>query len=559
MTIHFCFVRWKSRDFTSGSKLVTWIHAERTLYHFKLAMDRIHNLDELDVFEEVGRGAFGVVFRGIVKATGQEVAIKQIDLENELADLFEVNKEIQILSECRLPQITSYLGCFVKGYKLWVIMEYVNGGSLFELLRPGPIADEMTVSVISQQILLALTYLHELGKIHRDLKSQNILLSQDGDVKLTDFGVSTQLYSNFSRRNTTVGTPYWMAPEIILSNNGGHSFKADIWSLGCCLYELKTGKPPLQNELAPMAALRRISACKSDADFIDLLGLMRVEDFSDILKDFLKKCFVVDAANRPSASKLLKHKFITQFKKTDNDAKRVLLKRLITRKLKWAQENHQPRTQRFYIPTEIASNQQKWRTANEPKRSSGEVQFDFSTIQGISTLAEDEMVIQPPLPLSKDTSSSPSSVSRFRNDSLQTSRALKLEHVKLLNRVFGKLEQKVSLSTQQYDELVTLNEKLTNLFSPVQYAESSQTKVLVCQFLKYYLRELTKPQANPETSSLRLQLQRAIVPSNLQSNQTTSISMEAYSKKSAAAGPLDEIEKSLLESWLEKMDHIAIG
>lgn len=521
-------------------------------------MDRIHNLSELDVFEEVGRGAFGVVFRGIVKATGQEVAIKQIDLENELADLFEVNKEIQILSECRIPQITSYMGCFVKGYKLWVIMEYVNGGSLFELLRPGPIADEMTVSVISHQILLALAYLHELGKIHRDLKSQNILLSQDGEVKLTDFGVSTQLYSNFSRRNTTVGTPYWMAPEIILNNNG-HSFKADIWSLGCCLYELKTGRPPLQNELAPMAALRRISACKSDADFIDLIGLMSMNDFSDTFKDFLKKCFVVDAANRSSATMLLKHKFITQFKKVDDDAKRVILKRLITRKLKWAQENHNPKTQRFYVPTEIASNQKKWQNANETKRKSGEVQFDFSTIQGVSPLAEDEIIGQSSLSHQKEPTSSPPGLPRFKNDSLQTSKVLKQEHIKLLNRVFGKLEQKVSLSTGQYDELVTLNEKLTNLFSPVQYAESSQTKILVCQFLKYYLRELTKPQTNPEASTLRLQLQRAIVPSTLQSNPVTSASMEPFSRKSTVAGPLDEIENSLLESWLDKMEHLTIG
>lgn len=535
------------------------IHAEHTLLQYSSAMDRIQSLEELDIFEEVGRGAFGVVFRGIIKATGQEVAIKQIDLDNELADIFEVNKEIQILSECRLPQITSYLGCFVKGYKLWVIMEYVNGGSLFDLLRPGPINDEMTISVISQQILAALTYLHELGKIHRDLKSQNILLSQDGEVKLTDFGVSTQLYSNFSRRNTTVGTPYWMAPEIILSNNGGHSYKADIWSLGCCLFELKTGNPPLQNEFAPMAALRRISACKNDADFTDLIGLMSMEEFSDLFKDFLKKCFIVDATNRPSASKLLKHKFITQSKKTEKDAKRVLLKKLITRKLKWAQDNHDSKTQRFYVPTEILSYQQRWRGANEPEKTSENVQFDFSSIREVPTLADNNIVSPPVLPLLKEASSSPRSVTRSRNDSWQTNKALKIEHVKFLNRVFGKLEQKVNLSTQQYDELVTLNDKLTNLFSPVKHAESNQTKILICQFLKYYLRELTKPHPNPETLSLRLQLQRAIIPSTLQGHLATSLSVDVYPRKSATTGPLDEIEKSLLESWLEKMDQITVG
>lgn len=97
------------------------------------------------------------------------------------------------------------------------------------------------VSFILYEILLALNYLHNQGKIHRDLKSQNILISKTGDIKLTDFGVSTQLSSNFSKRNTTVGTPYWMAPEVIVNNNGGHSYKADIWSLGCCCYEMFTG------------------------------------------------------------------------------------------------------------------------------------------------------------------------------------------------------------------------------------------------------------------------------------------------------------------------------
>ena len=173
-------------------------------------IERIHSAEELEVCEEVGRGGFGVVYRGLIKANNNEVAIKQIDLESNNTDLFEINKEIQIISECRLPQITQYFGCFVKHYKLWVIMEYVNGGSLFELLKPGPAEDERVISIIIREILLALEYLHNQGKIHRDLKSQNILLSKLGQVKLTDFGVSTQLSSNFSRRNTTVGTPYWI-------------------------------------------------------------------------------------------------------------------------------------------------------------------------------------------------------------------------------------------------------------------------------------------------------------------------------------------------------------
>ena len=181
---------------------------------------RVNASDDLDVFEEVGRGGFGVVYRGIIKSTQQEVAIKQIDLEKDSTDLLEINKEIQIISECRCKQITSYVGSFVKNYKLWVIMEFIDGGSIFELLKPGPITDENVISYIMEEILNALNYLHNQGKIHRDLKSQNILVSKHGDIKLTDFGVSTQLSSNFSKRNTTVGTPYWMAPEVIVNKIG---------------------------------------------------------------------------------------------------------------------------------------------------------------------------------------------------------------------------------------------------------------------------------------------------------------------------------------------------
>lgn len=246
---------------------------------------RVNASDDLDVFEEVGRGGFGVVYRGIIKSTQQEVAIKQIDLEKDSTDLLEINKEIQIISECRCKQITSYVGSFVKNYKLWVIMEFIDGGSIFELLKPGPITDENVISYIMEEILNALNYLHNQGKIHRDLKSQNILVSKHGDIKLTDFGVSTQLSSNFSKRNTTVGTPYWMAPEVIVNNNGGHSYKADIWSLGCCCYEMFTGKPPLQIMHPPMKALRLISKCQKNQDFVKLINLANLEVSND-LRDF---------------------------------------------------------------------------------------------------------------------------------------------------------------------------------------------------------------------------------------------------------------------------------
>lgn len=501
-------------------------------------LNRISSSDELEVYEEVGRGGFGVVYRGIIKATGGEVAIKQIDLEHEEADLHEVNKEIQILSECRLPQITKYLGCFVKLYKLWVIMEYVDGGSLYELLQLGPVDDEITLALIAREILLALDYLHNLGKIHRDLKSQNIMLNRDGDVKLTDFGVSTQLSSNFSRRNTTVGTPYWMAPEVILNNMGGHSYKADIWSFGCCMYELKNGKPPLQEHFPPMKALRRMSACTTNADFLQLIGL-ESSGWPEAFKDFLKKCFVVDPKERLSASKLLRHKFLALIKGTSGEVKRKNLRKLITRKHLWDQENHIVKTRRYYAPTEIALNQEKWRNG-DGGAADRSIHFDLSSIQGSP---EPEFVAPSKASSRTEQSVSPSAASVTSKSERQVSKPVKAELVKLLNKVFHKIELRASLSTEQYDQLVQLNDSLVALYIPVQTADSSQ-KVLLSLYLKYFLKELAKPLA--EAGSAKSQLQRSILPSTMQSEV-----VETKPKKHPTA--MDEIENSLLESWLDKM------
>lgn len=541
---------------------------------------RVQSADELEVCEEVGRGGFGIVYRGIIKATDEEVAIKQIDLENEQADLFEVNKEIMIISECRLSQITQYYGCFVKHYKLWVIMEFVNGGSLFELLKPGAITDETTILIIVKEILVALEYLHDQGKIHRDLKSQNILLSQHGEVKLTDFGVSTQLSSNFSRRNTTVGTPYWMAPEVILNNNGGHSYKADIWSLGCCAFELLTGKPPLQSHFAPMKALRQISRCVHEDDFANLIGLDDLE-ISLIFKDFLCQCFVIDPKERFSATKLLKHKFITKVSSSVSDPQKPL-KRLITLKKIWDQENPVDQKHNFYVPTEILNNQQKW---NGEIQSNNTITFDISLIQYPSSSRNANTQL-PPSPTSsqkssntRESSMSPSSLKaeqdvdnpKINYQSLSQEntkqdnfkKAIKPELHKILNKVFHKLDSRNNLTTQQYDLLVALNDNMLNLVSFIQYSEPSNTlpynKLLVCQYMKYFLKELMKhPTEKLHDSNSRYILQKSIIPSNLNikptSIRTSSDLTLTNTLNNKTFSQFDEIELSLFETWIEKMN-----
>lgn len=540
---------------------------------------RIQSADELQVCEEVGRGGFGVVYRGVIKATNEEVAIKQIDLENEQTDLFEVNKEIMIISECRLSQITQYYGCFVNHYKLWVIMEYVNGGSLFELLKPGAVTDENVILIIAKEILIALEYLHDQGKIHRDLKSQNILLNQTGEVKLTDFGVSTQLSSNFSRRNTTVGTPYWMAPEVILNNNGGHSYKADLWSLGCCVYELFTGKPPLQNHFSPMKALRQISRCHYENNFAELIGLDDLE-ISGSFKDFLCLCFIIEPKERFSATKLLKHKFITNVSLSDNDKKKIV-KKLITNKRRWDQENHVIQKQNYFVPTEIRNNQKKWNENELDEQKT--IHFDFSLIQ--ESASENPIIQYPPSPTASQKSSRESSLSPT-SDSKETNqdpplpklnyqslskintkqenlkKTIEPELRKILNKVFHKLDSKNSLTTQQYDLLVTFNDNMLNLMSFIQYSEPNNApynKLLICQYMKYFLKELLKlPAERQMENNPRFMLQKLIIPSNLNVKLNTlrtisdTTTMTTLNNKSFTQ--FDEIEFSLFETWIDKMN-----
>ncbi|ABN67070.2 predicted protein [Scheffersomyces stipitis CBS 6054] len=541
-------------------------------------IERIHSAEELEVCEEVGRGGFGVVYRGLIKANNNEVAIKQIDLESNNTDLFEINKEIQIISECRLPQITQYFGCFVKHYKLWVIMEYVNGGSLFELLKPGPAEDERVISIIIREILLALEYLHNQGKIHRDLKSQNILLSKSGQVKLTDFGVSTQLSSNFSRRNTTVGTPYWMAPEVIVNNNGGHSFKADIWSLGCCAYEIFNGKPPLQNQYPPMKALGQIGRCHKDTDFVGLIELDKM-NISNHFKDFLSKCFIVDPRDRYSATKLLNHKFITKYANLPEKSK--LLKKLITNKHLWDQENHVDRSHNFYVPTEIARNQMKWSQEDDDSKNTAKtIHFDLSSIKQSSPTriaypvspasskrsSTRESSISPPASTVGDDEQKPNLIlADYRQNSKIVSKEdtfannLRPDFSRILNKVFHKLESKNTLTTEQYDHLVSLNSRLLDLLCFSQYSESydsNNRKILVFQYLKYFLKELAKS-GDTNSSNTKTILQRLIIPSTFtvssQSNVADSefVTME---RNSRTYSQFDEIESSLLESWIDQMN-----
>lgn len=228
-------------------------------------------------------------------------------------------------------------------------MEFLGGGSGLDLVRsicrlrltyantcqlkPGNF-NEAHVAIICRELLLGLEYLHREGKIHRDVKAANVLLSSSGKVKLADFGVAAQLTNIKSQRNTFVGTPFWMAPEVI--QEAGYDYKADVWSLGITALEFINGGPPHGN-LHPMKALLLIPGHPAPR--------LEGSQYSREFKDFIAQCLIKDPDRRPSAKELLRHKFIRSAGKVE------ALQELIERKQLWDGASARPSHPKFYEET----------------------------------------------------------------------------------------------------------------------------------------------------------------------------------------------------------------
>jgi len=227
------------------------------------------------------------------------VAIKEMALNAE--QLEALKTEITILKKVSNHQnVVGYFGSYkVNQNKIWMVMELMDGGPLTSVLNlyPDIQLSEPEVTRVCVEVLRGLMYLHSQNFIHRDIKSDNVLLNSAGDVKLADFGFSVQLTAERSKRCTVVGTPYWMAPELI--NGDPYGPVVDIWSLGVMIYEMADGEPPYLNE-PPMKALFLISSK-------GLPGLKDPGKWSETLLDFLSQCSRKEPTERPTAEQLMKH------------------------------------------------------------------------------------------------------------------------------------------------------------------------------------------------------------------------------------------------------------
>ncbi|KAK8657538.1 hypothetical protein V6N13_035769 [Hibiscus sabdariffa] len=258
-----------------------------------------------ELLNELGKGSYGAVYKARDIKTSELVAIKVLSLSEGEQGYEEIRGEIEMLQQCSHPNVVRYLGSYQGDEYLWIVMEYCGGGSVADLIHvtDEPL-EEYQIAYICREALKGLEYLHSIFKVHRDIKGGNILLTEQGEVKLGDFGVAAQLTRTMSKRNTFIGTPHWMAPEVIQESR--YDGKVDLWALGISAIEMAEGLPP-RAAVHPMRVIFMIS--REPAPMLE-----DKEKWSLVFHDFVAKSLTKDPRLRPTASEMLKHKFIEKCK-----------------------------------------------------------------------------------------------------------------------------------------------------------------------------------------------------------------------------------------------------
>ncbi|KAL5278204.1 PAK7 family protein [Megaselia abdita] len=256
--------------------------------------------ENLTNFMKIGEGSTGTVCIATDNSSGRQVAVKKMDLRKQQRRELLFN-EVVIMRDYHHPNIVETYSSFLVNDELWVVMEYLEGGALTDIVTHSRM-DEEQIATVCKQCLKALAYLHSQGVIHRDIKSDSILLASDGRVKLSDFGFCAQVSQELPKRKSLVGTPYWMSPEVISRLPYGP--EVDIWSLGIMIIEMVDGEPPFFNE-PPLQAMRRIRDMQPP-------NLKNAHKVSPRLQSFLDRMLVRDPAQRATASELLNHPFLRQ-------------------------------------------------------------------------------------------------------------------------------------------------------------------------------------------------------------------------------------------------------
>ncbi|XP_043281191.1 mitogen-activated protein kinase kinase kinase kinase 5 isoform X3 [Venturia canescens] len=259
--------------------------------------------DEYELIQKIGSGTYGDVYKAKRLLMSDLAAIKVIKLEPG-DDFAIIQQEILMMKDCRHPNIIAYYGSYLRRDKLWICMEYCGGGSLQDIYHiTGPLS-EIQIAFMCRETLLGLAYLHGMGKMHRDIKGANILLTEGGDVKLADFGVSAQITATINKRKSFIGTPYWMAPEVAaVERKGGYNQLCDIWACGITAIELAELQPPMF-DLHPMRVLFLMSKSGFKPP-----TLKDRDKWSPTFHNFVKVSLTKNPKKRPTAEKLLQHAF----------------------------------------------------------------------------------------------------------------------------------------------------------------------------------------------------------------------------------------------------------